>query len=495
MARYSALIRKLVDATANAEAKGKDVADSLKSRCFNDTTLVRQTLMNAVCDPRFKFLTGTVGCWKNDARHALEQLAEILEGRNPLTEEDATFILDNFLTEWFRLNVDEQQQRTRHTAGTSTTQGEKEDGTIGVLDAVSLLDSFGSQRTEYNNEAEDENVRPEEGDIPKDNFRLSFGEKDETEEADQGATLDNMTPDEANRKEEGDSEMEIPDEQTEKAPGPSANSYNKRLEERFLRYIPRGLMELARQIGRMRKDGNHKAGKFLKAGKTDIAGITTGSDLTALLPTEVAMLADSRTQDVFYRNLTAGRLQLFASASQSCHSSKHQDGPVIICIDTSSSMNGEPIMVAKALTAAVAVIAWRMKRNVVVVKYSTRYEYRDFGTKRTSFGDLAEFLSIVSMGGNDENAMFQWFFRDIEPQLPDYDTADILCISDFGWTTLYDTTRDIIEERKAKGMKFYGLNVAYDFGDLWQRGGDDYNSMDVCDSVWTFEHGDCKKVY
>ena len=84
---------------------------------------------------------------------------------------------------------------------------------------------------------------------------------------------------------------------------------------------------------------------------------------------------------------------------------------------------------------------------------------------------------------------------DIEPQLPDYDTADILCISDFGWTTLYDTTRDIIEERKAKGMKFYGLNVAYDFGDLWQRGGDDYNPMDVCDSVWTFEHGDCKKVY
>jgi uncharacterized protein with von Willebrand factor type A (vWA) domain len=28
---------------------------------------------------------------------------------------------------------------------------------------------------------------------------------------------------------------------------------------------------------------------------------------------------------------------------------KHQGGPVIVCIDTSSSINGEPVMVAKTL--------------------------------------------------------------------------------------------------------------------------------------------------
>lgn len=54
MKKYSSLIRKLVDSVAEAESRNEDVADVLKNRCFNDTDIVRQTLMNAVCDPRFK---------------------------------------------------------------------------------------------------------------------------------------------------------------------------------------------------------------------------------------------------------------------------------------------------------------------------------------------------------------------------------------------------------------------------------------------------------
>ena len=70
MKRYSSLIRKLVDATAEAEVSGKDVATILKGRCFNETSIVRQTLMNAVCDPRFKIDADVVGYWKDEARNA-----------------------------------------------------------------------------------------------------------------------------------------------------------------------------------------------------------------------------------------------------------------------------------------------------------------------------------------------------------------------------------------------------------------------------------------
>ena len=107
MKRYTPLIRKLVEATAEAEAAGTDVADVLKNRCFNETCLIRQTLMNAVCDPRFKADADVVGYWKDEARNALEQLAEQLEKINPLTEETAYYMLDQFLNAWLRMTFDE----------------------------------------------------------------------------------------------------------------------------------------------------------------------------------------------------------------------------------------------------------------------------------------------------------------------------------------------------------------------------------------------------
>lgn len=492
MARYSSLIRKLVDATALAESHGEDVADSLKLRCFNDTGLVRQTLMNAVCDPRFKFHADTAGHWKRDARNALEALASLLESHDQLTEDDAMFILDNFLADWFKQNVNEHQTgkvQRLHTEG-SFLEMKGKDARKGIRNAVSLLEIMVPS---LQKEKEDDDEKKS---SDFDSF-LSSGEDDETEAVGQGSKSD----------EDGTEGKEATDDETEddleemdlgnnvpKNPAPSACTFTRQLEESYLRSIPHSLIHLARMIGRMGDDGKFKTGRFLKAGKTDIAGITTGSDLTSLLPSEIAMLADSRTQDVFYRNFTAGRLQLFASASESSHHERHQDGPVIICIDTSSSMDGEPIMIARALTAAVALIAWRKNRNVVVVKYSTTYEYFDFGSSRRAFRSLADFLSIVSMGGNDENAMFQWLLKEIEPQLSCHDSADILCISDFGWTELHDTTLNIIEEMKAKGMKFYGLNVPHSCGFASNYNDFPYNPMEVCDSVWTYANGECKQL-
>jgi hypothetical protein len=40
------------------------------------------------------------------------------------------------------------------------------------------------------------------------------------------------------------------------------------------------------------------------------------------------------------------------------------------------------------------------------------------------------------MGGNDENSMFEWLFREILPREEKFRTADILCISDFGWGSI-----------------------------------------------------------
>jgi uncharacterized protein with von Willebrand factor type A (vWA) domain len=276
-----------------------------------------------------------------------------------------------------------------------------------------------------------------------------------------------------------------------------ANSANiQRLEERFLQKIPQSLIELARRIGRLGENGFHKEGKFLSAGKSDIAGVTVGSDISAVLPSELALLSERQTQDVFYHKYTSRRLQLFASASQSDNPKKHQDGPVIVCVDTSSSMNGEPVMVAKTLAIAIAIIAWRQKRDVIMVKYSDNYDYINLGHNRSRMGELLQFMSIVTSGGNNEDAMFAWLFKEVKPSFPDYKTADILCVSDFGWMPIMSETEEIIKAEKEQGMRFYGLNVVADnpFTQFQLETEQFMTPMDVCDSVWTYENGECKEV-
>ena len=140
MKRYSSLIRKLVDATAEAEVSGTDVATILKGRCFNETSIVRQTLMNAVCDPRFKIDADVVGYWKDEARNALEQLADALEKTQPLTEDTAYYMLDDFLNAWLRMSFGEIKKLERKK--TSYFEEPKDNDEKNVSDALDYLNNL-----------------------------------------------------------------------------------------------------------------------------------------------------------------------------------------------------------------------------------------------------------------------------------------------------------------------------------------------------------------
>jgi len=81
-----------------------------------------------------------------------------------------------------------------------------------------------------------------------------------------------------------------------------------------------------------------------------------------------------------------------------------------------------------------------------------------------------------------------------------YDSADVLCISDFGWSTVGEDSMDLIEAEKRKGMVFYGLNVAdgngasrYDF-DSWFDSIIPGSPESICDSLWEYCNGEVVKV-
>ena len=105
------------------------------------------------------------------------------------------------------------------------------------------------------------------------------------------------------------------------------------------------------------------------------------------------------------------------------------------------------------------------------------------------------------MGGNDEDSMFRWLFDDIMPFEGDYSTADILCISDFGWMPISEEVMEKINAEKQKGMTFYGLNIV-DSSTMGQYMRDHMEEIgeflgsptNVCDSMWEYENGICKET-
>ena len=465
MKRYTSLIRKLVDATAEADSSGIDVAEMLKQRCFNETSIVRQTLMNAVCDPRFKINADVVGKWKDEARIALEQLADNLDKSVPLTEEKAYYILDNFLSEWFKRILDESRMSAK-------IKREKEDPEeLLMLDLGDALKIIGDGYEELGgNEESDEG----------DNLRIK-------EDVQGNMPLQQNGMDEESQDDKNKPGLER---------GEGSASRCLVLENRFLQKIPPSLINLARRIGRVGENGYYKHGKFQTAGKSDIIGITVGDDLNAIMPSELALLAGKHTQDIFYHNYAAKRLQLFASASQSKDAQRHQDGPVVICVDTSASMTGKPMLIAKVMAITVAIIAWKRKRDVLVVKYSESHDYIELGHRRSRLPDLLNFLHVVESNSNNENEMFSWLFHEVMPDLSEYENADVLCVSDFGWIQLSSATEEIIKEQKSLGVRFYGLNIESETSSILNYSGIKgiTTPMDVCDSVWVYENGICKEI-
>ena len=400
MMLYSRLIDALLDECIAADLGGYDVEDILAGRATGGD-LIREILIQAVCDPRFKDAVRVTKAWQEEAHGLLETFAQELLDVHGLSRNEALLRLETFLSNLIFTAVG----RMRADSGESRP-GPADEG--------------------------EEKGRPK------------------VDAQAKGKGVDKALSREEERREE----------------------------LRFLKSIPPSLRKLARLIGRASGEEKSPSGRFLAASKSDIAGITVGDDLSSLLPSEIALLAGRETEDVFFRNFVGKRLQVFASASAGRDSVRRQDGPVVICLDRSGSMEGRPSEIARALTMAVTIIAKRQHRQVIIILYGND-EMDSFVVKslRKQRDALTRFLSYGCGGGNNEDELFSMVFRELLPRDKDFSGGDVLCVSDFLWPPVSEEVMDLIRINKAKGMKFYGLAVSREAAGV----------SSIIDSMWLWD--------
>lgn len=391
---------------------------------------VYQMIRDIVCDSRFYCVVEDDLFWKNYATTVIRHFIDSLSSEDWENEERRTGKKEDFLNAWlskhiFPLSVVEKRIIAKSMQLTAGNSGKP----------VPL----GSSGNEVNQDSDGYDIQIESGITDKSNSPDKMGYSLPTDIANYAESSKGSSP------------------------GLEVDSHEAEAE--YLQLLNPTIVELAKQIGRSGGTSHEVTGKFQSASRSDISGITIGNDLNCLLPSELALLGAKSTENLFYQRYVQNRLQLFSSASHSFEVANDKSGPIYICVDTSGSMNGEPEVTAKTLALAVAIVAQRDRRPICMINYSHNLSFfilTDLQRQRQKF---LSFLSHSYSGDNDENRLFDFIFKKM-PDNPRYrrfassfEGADILVISDFEWSHIYDKNKKLIVEARMDGMKFYGLGI------------------------------------
>ena len=257
---------------------------------------------------------------------------------------------------------------------------------------------------------------------------------------------------------------------------------------RWVEYISQdeGVKNLCDMLGRLRQAEQSKKEEIIKL-KTkismeipntssigEIVGVTLGRNIENTIPEELTLLSDDECSILFDLKFTENRLMCFETQSlqqDEIEIEKEKKieiiedekmGPVIICVDSSGSMQGSPETIAKAITLYIATRAASQDRNCYLINFSTHIETIDL-SNNVGFSKIIEFLKKSFHGGTDVAPALVQALKTIQKE--DYQQSDVLIISDFVMGRLPKDLCTGISNAKKQKNKFYSLCIGECFID------------------------------
>lgn len=208
----------------------------------------------------------------------------------------------------------------------------------------------------------------------------------------------------------------------------------------------RRILDLA---GRMRDTVSAQRSKRPKAGPQRVE-IALGSDLSKVIPTEIAMLGDPELEPLFLRKYAESALMLYERVEKP----RLGRGPFVVCEDESGSMKGAKEEWAKAIAFALCTQAHKEHRAFGAIGFS------DAGSLRQVFkpeaASLLEWMAGFFGSGTDFDAPLRAAVKMIDGDLPE---ADIVFITDGECQVSASYLAQFKEAKKKLGIKAIGINI------------------------------------
>lgn len=240
----------------------------------------------------------------------------------------------------------------------------------------------------------------------------------------------------------------------------------------------KGLAELCRQIGRQvgraserkEKPVDEERSGWLKmrtdAMREELSGVKVGRSIEDALPSELAACGDEDIGTLFDLKFIEGQMLCFekmgedrqriAERKKVMRKVDEELGPVIVCVDTSGSMQGEPEIAAKAVALTLALQTRRENRKCHIIEFSTGIKKMDVGGG-TDLSELMRFLSESFNGGTDAERALLAGIGAMERE--DFRKADLLMVSDMEFGDQPGRMQARMNLQRKKGYRFYALQI------------------------------------
>jgi len=165
----------------------------------------------------------------------------------------------------------------------------------------------------------------------------------------------------------------------------------------------RKIAELARMVGRFKQDALALRRKNLDRGQNELYDVERGSELARLIPAELMALH----HPILYRDFKRRLLESEILQYQLRKDEEKGKGPMVVCLDLSSSMQGEKELWGKAVTLTLMDLARRQRRLFRAVLFSSgdgSLKVLDMNNQRRYEPELSKVLELAEYfpGGGTE---------------------------------------------------------------------------------------------
>jgi uncharacterized protein with von Willebrand factor type A (vWA) domain len=221
-----------------------------------------------------------------------------------------------------------------------------------------------------------------------------------------------------------------------------------------------------------------------------LQGIKLGRALSRMVPAEAAQFAHPMLHKLWRARMAEGRLQVWDESAQvvdrvhdpsgarhvpqSPSASARERGPMILCVDTSGSMQGAPERLAKAVVLEAAKVAHRERRACHLLAFGGPNEIIEhtLGWDDQGLSRVLDLLGQSFDGGTD---VAHPLMRAIERVRQDqWRQADILIVSDGEFGVPREVHQHLDEACATLGLTVHGLLI----GDRETMG-----LLEVCDHI------------
>ncbi len=146
----------------------------------------------------------------------------------------------------------------------------------------------------------------------------------------------------------------------------TSESYDEKVEVAIKLKGLKKVKKISEMAGRFKASASEMQKRRTREEGQEICGVKLGNEIHKVLPSEKMLLANKSTKKSFYKKYHQKELLSYKYKNNRIKSK----GPIICCIDTSTSMEGDLEVWSKSIAIALLDIAFKQKRDFVGIIFS-----------------------------------------------------------------------------------------------------------------------------